>query len=143
MPCSRYAPEPRQTNAARNRAAVPAFILATREELDRCSVPATIVGHVGDGNFHLIFSIDPDAGTWTRIVADNATIATGANLGLVFNNLLTNIANYRVPPSCRLYLASSTRATGSSTIQWTSAATWDTESPGDPILTPIAPFDAG
>lgn len=36
-------------------------ILATRAELDRSSVPATIVGHVGDGNFHLIFSIDPDA----------------------------------------------------------------------------------
>lgn len=36
-------------------------ILATRAELDQCSVPATIVGHVGDGNFHLIFSIDPDS----------------------------------------------------------------------------------
>ncbi|MDP3549605.1 MAG: FAD-linked oxidase C-terminal domain-containing protein [Novosphingobium sp.] len=36
-------------------------ILATRAELDQCSVPATIVGHVGDGNFHLIFSIDPNA----------------------------------------------------------------------------------
>lgn len=36
-------------------------ILETREDLDRASVPATIVGHVGDGNFHAIFSIDPAA----------------------------------------------------------------------------------
>ncbi len=44
----------------------------------------------------LIFSIDPAAGTWTRIVADNATIATGANLGLVFNNLLTTASTFEV-----------------------------------------------
>lgn len=36
-------------------------ILETRADLDRSSVPATIVGHVGDGNFHAIFSIDPAA----------------------------------------------------------------------------------
>ncbi|MBA4354606.1 MAG: FAD-binding oxidoreductase [Novosphingobium sp.] len=36
-------------------------ILETRADLDRASVPATIVGHVGDGNFHAIFSIDPAA----------------------------------------------------------------------------------
>lgn len=36
-------------------------ILETRADLDRSSVPATIVGHVGDGNFHAIFSIDPTA----------------------------------------------------------------------------------
>ncbi|MBB4613075.1 FAD-binding oxidoreductase [Novosphingobium taihuense] len=36
-------------------------ILATRADLDKCSVPATILGHVGDGNFHLVFSIDPNA----------------------------------------------------------------------------------
>ena len=36
-------------------------ILATRADLDSCSVPATILGHVGDGNFHLVFSIDPNA----------------------------------------------------------------------------------
>jgi D-lactate dehydrogenase (cytochrome) len=36
-------------------------ILATRADLDTCTVPATILGHVGDGNFHVIFSIDPNA----------------------------------------------------------------------------------
>jgi D-lactate dehydrogenase (cytochrome) len=36
-------------------------ILATRADLDACPVPATIVGHVGDGNFHVLFSIDPNA----------------------------------------------------------------------------------
>lgn len=36
-------------------------ILATRADLDTGSVPATILGHVGDGNFHLVFSIDPNA----------------------------------------------------------------------------------
>ncbi|MES2288094.1 MAG: FAD-linked oxidase C-terminal domain-containing protein [Pseudomonadota bacterium] len=36
-------------------------IIETRKDLDRSSVPATILGHVGDGNFHVIFSIDPNA----------------------------------------------------------------------------------
>lgn len=39
---------------------LPECIIATRADLDSCSVPATILGHVGDGNFHVIFSIDPD-----------------------------------------------------------------------------------
>lgn len=38
---------------------LPECIIATRADLDKCSVPATILGHVGDGNFHVIFSIDP------------------------------------------------------------------------------------
>jgi D-lactate dehydrogenase (cytochrome) len=40
---------------------LPEIILATRADIDAGSVPATIVGHVGDGNFHVIFSIDPTA----------------------------------------------------------------------------------
>jgi D-lactate dehydrogenase (cytochrome) len=33
----------------------------TKRDLEGCSVPATILGHVGDGNFHVVFSIDPKA----------------------------------------------------------------------------------
>lgn len=36
-------------------------ILESKKDLESCSVPGTIVGHVGDGNFHVIFSIDPNA----------------------------------------------------------------------------------
>jgi len=35
-------------------------ILDTRKLLEGCSVPATILGHVGDGNFHVVFAIDPE-----------------------------------------------------------------------------------
>ena len=34
-------------------------ILETKRDLGAASVPATILGHVGDGNFHVVFSIDP------------------------------------------------------------------------------------
>ncbi len=44
----------------------------------------------------LVFSIDPDAGTWTRIIADTATLESGAKLGLVLNNLLTNASTFEV-----------------------------------------------
>jgi len=44
----------------------------------------------------LIFSVDPAAGTATRIVADTATVASGANLGLVLNNLLTTASTFEV-----------------------------------------------
>jgi D-lactate dehydrogenase (cytochrome) len=32
----------------------------TKQDLQGSSVPATILGHVGDGNFHVVFSIDPN-----------------------------------------------------------------------------------
>lgn len=35
-------------------------ILETRKDIDESGVLAPIVGHVGDGNFHLTFLIDPD-----------------------------------------------------------------------------------
>ena len=35
-------------------------ITETNEDLKTCSVPAAIVGHVGDGNFHIAFIFDPD-----------------------------------------------------------------------------------
>jgi D-lactate dehydrogenase (cytochrome) len=33
----------------------------TKRDLQAATLPATILGHVGDGNFHVIFAIDPDA----------------------------------------------------------------------------------
>jgi D-lactate dehydrogenase (cytochrome) len=36
-------------------------ITETKADLDKSSIPATILGHVGDGNFHVVFSIDPNA----------------------------------------------------------------------------------
>lgn len=35
-------------------------ILETRADLDQTGLVAPLVGHVGDGNFHLVFVIDPD-----------------------------------------------------------------------------------
>jgi len=36
-------------------------ITETRDDLSRSSLLATIVGHVGDGNFHTVFMVDPDS----------------------------------------------------------------------------------
>jgi len=33
----------------------------TKRDLEGASVPATILGHVGDGNFHVVFVLDPDS----------------------------------------------------------------------------------
>jgi D-lactate dehydrogenase (cytochrome) len=35
-------------------------IAETKRDLTQSSVPSALVGHVGDGNFHLVFMIDPD-----------------------------------------------------------------------------------
>ena len=54
-------------------------IAETYGDLDAASVPATILGHVGDGNFHVIFSIDPDApDEMTEVEAINARIVERA-----------------------------------------------------------------
>lgn len=36
-------------------------ITETKADLAKSNIPATILGHVGDGNFHVVFSIDPNA----------------------------------------------------------------------------------
>jgi D-lactate dehydrogenase (cytochrome) len=35
-------------------------ILETQDDLRRSKIVAPLVGHAGDGNFHLIFMVDPD-----------------------------------------------------------------------------------
>ncbi len=36
-------------------------IAETRREIEGSGIPAPILGHVGDGNFHVVFLIDPDS----------------------------------------------------------------------------------
>jgi D-lactate dehydrogenase (cytochrome) len=33
----------------------------THADLEQTAIPATILGHVGDGNFHVVFALDPNA----------------------------------------------------------------------------------
>ena len=63
-------------------------ILETRADLDRASVPAYIVGHVGDGNFHCVFMLDPasaeEAAEVARLqarIVDRALAAGGTSTG--------------------------------------------------------------
>ena len=35
-------------------------IVRTRELLQGCTVPSAILGHVGDGNYHVVFAVDPN-----------------------------------------------------------------------------------
>lgn len=44
-------------------------ILETKSDLAKASIPAPIVGHVGDGNFHVIFVLDPDSDEEAKEVA--------------------------------------------------------------------------
>lgn len=54
-------------------------ISQTKRDLDAASVPATICGHVGDGNFHVVFALDPDApAEWEEVEAINARLVARA-----------------------------------------------------------------
>jgi D-lactate dehydrogenase (cytochrome) len=58
---------------------LPECITATKEDLARSSVPATILGHVGDGNFHVIFAMDPaSAEEHAEVEAINARLVRRA-----------------------------------------------------------------
>lgn len=54
---------------------LPECIGETKRDLATTSVPATILGHVGDGNFHVIFAIDPgNAGEFAEVKAINGRL---------------------------------------------------------------------
>ncbi|HEY0026809.1 MAG TPA: FAD-linked oxidase C-terminal domain-containing protein [Allosphingosinicella sp.] len=57
-------------------------ISETKADLEACPVPATILGHVGDGNFHVVFSIDPDAKDEMRQVEQINTRLVERALGM-------------------------------------------------------------
>ncbi len=58
---------------------LPECITATKADLATCSVPATILGHVGDGNFHVIFAMDPaSAADLAEVQAANARLVARA-----------------------------------------------------------------
>ncbi len=54
-------------------------ILETQEDLRRSNIPGPLVGHAGDGNFHLIFMVDvDDASEMDRIKAANSRLVQRA-----------------------------------------------------------------
>ena len=54
-------------------------IAETHVDLEASTIPATILGHVGDGNFHVVFSIDPNAPEeMTEVEAINARLVERA-----------------------------------------------------------------
>ncbi|AFZ68883.1 FAD-binding oxidoreductase [Deinococcus peraridilitoris] len=60
-------------------AALPGAIAITQQLLREHQLHAPIVGHVGDGNFHLLFHAAPeDAATWERIALVSDTITREA-----------------------------------------------------------------
>lgn len=49
---------------------LPAIIAFTRAQVDEAGLHASLLGHVGDGNFHVLFHARPDdRATWDRIEA--------------------------------------------------------------------------
>ena len=51
----------------------------TKADLEASTIPATILGHVGDGNFHVVFSVDADsAAEIEEVEAINARIVKRA-----------------------------------------------------------------
>ncbi len=58
---------------------LPEQIRAARADLRELGIPATILGHVGDGNFHVILLVDPRAeAEWARVRAFNARLVERA-----------------------------------------------------------------
>lgn len=63
-------------------------ITETKSDLANCSFPATIVGHVGDGNFHVLCMIDPknkaeleEAGRFAERTVERALNMSGTCTG--------------------------------------------------------------
>ena len=63
-------------------------ITETKSDLANCSFPATIVGHVGDGNFHVLCMIDPknkaeleEAGRFAERTVERALSMSGTCTG--------------------------------------------------------------